>query len=891
VFSPAFAEQNNARPSQTFHAEGGEPVMLPSGRFATDAQYLRHGDDLHLVGHDGATVVVEDYFLSAAPPTLLTPEGGKVTPDLVRSFTISEAAGQVAQVGTVQEQPIGQATSVVGQVSVVRASGVREQIGAGDPVYQGDVVETGDSGSVNLLFVDKTTFALGGDARLALDELVFNPDTHEGSSTFSVLKGVFVFSSGAIAKLDPTHMTVKTTVATIGIRGTKVAGEINPAGEISKFTILHGKITVTTDAGQVLLDDANETTFVSSFSDMPTSPIVLSSEEVDTNYSQVKDISGGYYGVTTASNGSEGGDQQGGGSYGGSGGEEPNLDDLAGELSDLAPAAGGNSEPQEELAPIIVQNKIDLNRGSETKGFQPDSGSTGDSEDDGNGAVPAGSDDAPSQPGLSDGGDPGNPFDFGSSSQPVNSVGTDGADTMIGGSANDVLDGGDGGDVITGNAGDDTLTGGSGDDFVSGGPGDDTLIGGTGQGNDSYDGGDGFDRLILSSANDSVTVDLANGTSSGPDIDSDVFTNIEAVTGGAGNDLFIAGVGNFSLDGGNGIDTIDFSAAQSGMSVDLEAGTAESSDFGSYTLTNFESVLTGAGNDTLAGSAGNDTLNGGGGDDLLFGRDGDDVYRIAVGSGSDTIHDTGGTDRLVLTGLSDGLPEFGGTSRIGDDLLIALGGETIRIQNHFGGDTIETVTFEIEGGQSETYVLATGVVGGNASGVLTGTDGADTLNPGGGDDFVFAGGGNDLLIGGPGDDSYDGGDGIDTLDYSFATSAMAVDMAAGTADGGPEAGSNVFSDIEAFASGAGDDSIQGSGGNDAIFANGGADVVSGGEGSDLLSGGDGDDTLSGDAGDDTLSGDAGDDVLDGGAGNDTVLGGAGHDGAIFTVGESDGADF
>jgi hypothetical protein len=135
------------------------------------------------------------------------------------------------------------------------------------------VIETADGAAVNMLFVDKTTFALSADARLALDELVFNPDTYEGGSTFSILKGVFVFSSGSIAKHNAANMTVKTTIATIGIRGTKVAGEINSAGEVSTFTILEGQITVTTDKGSVALSQQNETVSVTSYSDLPSAHI------------------------------------------------------------------------------------------------------------------------------------------------------------------------------------------------------------------------------------------------------------------------------------------------------------------------------------------------------------------------------------------------------------------------------------------------------------------------------------------------------------------------------------------------------------------------------------------------------------------------------------------
>ena len=60
--------------------------MLRSGRFAADAEYLQQGDDLLLIAPDGTTVIVRDYFLTDSPPDLLTPEGGRVTPAIVKAF-------------------------------------------------------------------------------------------------------------------------------------------------------------------------------------------------------------------------------------------------------------------------------------------------------------------------------------------------------------------------------------------------------------------------------------------------------------------------------------------------------------------------------------------------------------------------------------------------------------------------------------------------------------------------------------------------------------------------------------------------------------------------------------------------------------------------------------
>ena len=113
---------------------------------------------------------------------------------------------------------------------IIRADGTRVEAVSGDSVFQGDVLETGDNGAIGIIFIDETTFSLGANGRMVLDELIYDPDTQSGSSTFSLVQGVFSFVSGSISKTGVDAMTIKTPVATIGIRGT--AGSIDlPEGE------------------------------------------------------------------------------------------------------------------------------------------------------------------------------------------------------------------------------------------------------------------------------------------------------------------------------------------------------------------------------------------------------------------------------------------------------------------------------------------------------------------------------------------------------------------------------------------------------------------------------------------------------------------------------------
>ena len=81
--------------------------------------------------------------------------------------------------------------------------------------------------------------------------------------------------------------------------------------------------------------------------------------------------------------------------------------------------------------------------------------------------------------------------------------------TLMGDSLNNKIRGGKGNDSIRGGAGDDTLIGGSGNDDVKGGVGSDLIVGGDGAGDDTYDGGVGIDTVRYTSALAGITVNLA----------------------------------------------------------------------------------------------------------------------------------------------------------------------------------------------------------------------------------------------------------------------------------------------------------------------------------------------------------------------------------------------
>lgn len=187
-------------------------------------------------------------------------------------------------------QAIGEVTEVTGEAKIIRADGTEEPVILGTEVYEGDIIETEGASAVNIGFVDESSFAVSSDARIAIDEFVFDPASESGAQDFSVLRGVFMYTSGLIGRENPDSVEIDTPVGSIGIRGTIIGGNINPDGQ-SDVTVIEGAIVVRNEAGERLLSTQYDTVSLNGINHAPSEVRTLSVHEVANNYGAVKDVS------------------------------------------------------------------------------------------------------------------------------------------------------------------------------------------------------------------------------------------------------------------------------------------------------------------------------------------------------------------------------------------------------------------------------------------------------------------------------------------------------------------------------------------------------------------------------------------------------------------------
>jgi hypothetical protein len=93
-------------------------------------------------------------------------------------------------------------------------------------VFLNDEVNTGAASQLQILLLDRTTFTVGANARVAVDRFVYDPARNSRSTGVSVARGAFRFMSGRSAQRPSGPVTVRTPVATIGVRGTIFEGVV-----------------------------------------------------------------------------------------------------------------------------------------------------------------------------------------------------------------------------------------------------------------------------------------------------------------------------------------------------------------------------------------------------------------------------------------------------------------------------------------------------------------------------------------------------------------------------------------------------------------------------------------------------------------------------------------
>ncbi|SDG41662.1 FecR domain-containing protein [Roseospirillum parvum] len=670
------ATSGESPPMQVVEASADGQVVLPDAATLLNGDYVKLGPDLLIVGPDGARCLVVDYFIGGDAADLTVPDGSAVLAgELAVRLAGGVAPGQLAQAGDAaqlaQAAPIGTVNSLGGTVTVVHADGTRETLNAGDPVFQGDLLETGPDGAVGIVFIDDSAFSLGSSGRMVLDEMVFDPASGQGSASIDMISGAFSFVSGQIARAGTDAMTIDTPVATIGIRGTSGDGEVSAdpesgepglqlvlvaeadgsVGELIVIPLGGGAPQVINQAlGALRIGAGGVEVFVMTAAEYQQvfggSPVRQSLRQISDRAAPEGREQGGD-GADDA--GADNQDDDADGADGETDQDDAGEDTESGDGTDAQGPQTGDGTLTRSQAIALLQSMgftaqdVAALTPAQQQALRARLEALAEQQESLNGGTASG--------GEANGGEDDDPVievpDQLSSLIDRVIQGTSGVDEIgdtseitsptiqVSNDDNlrDGISGMEGNDKAYGYGGDDYMAGGSGDDYLYGGDGDDHIHGDIPTGSDATE----FENA---------------GISFGGGVDGD-----DHIFGGTGNDV---------INGGGG-------------------------------------------NDVISGDDGNDTIDGGDGTDTITGGDGNDTIDGGVGSG-DQIYGGAGNDRLS-----------GGTDTVADTVEGGDGDDTIEVHAH------DTVNGDADNDTFIVYARANIETGGNGEATIDGDSGTNTL--------------------------------------------------------------------------------------------------------------------------------------------------------------------
>jgi hypothetical protein len=176
---------------------------------------------------------------------------------------------------------VGKVTEQTGPTEIVRnKNSISAKVGSG--VEMNDTIVTAKA-KAKLTFEDNTTVNITEQSKLVVDDFVYDPKKGSGKLAMKVVMGTARYASGQIAKTNPQQVAVSTPTATIAVRGTDFSMTVDELGRsmvtllpsCDKKSCVTGAISVKNDAGEVFMDQAFQTTVVSSLSTPPSAPVII----------------------------------------------------------------------------------------------------------------------------------------------------------------------------------------------------------------------------------------------------------------------------------------------------------------------------------------------------------------------------------------------------------------------------------------------------------------------------------------------------------------------------------------------------------------------------------------------------------------------------------------
>ena len=165
------------------------------------------------------------------------------------SAALAFALAAIAAAPAVAQQ-VGTATAVNPSSEGTAPGGTTTTLTVGAHVLHKERIHTSPTGSVQLLFVDKSTLSIAPNTSLVIDEFVYDPASNSGHMLTKLTEGTLQYIGGQLSHQGA--VTITTPAATIGIRGGTFTGSHNNSTGTQVIN-QYGTLTIQNGTGTIVL--------------------------------------------------------------------------------------------------------------------------------------------------------------------------------------------------------------------------------------------------------------------------------------------------------------------------------------------------------------------------------------------------------------------------------------------------------------------------------------------------------------------------------------------------------------------------------------------------------------------------------------------------------------
>ena len=177
-------------------------------------------------------------------------------------------------------EPIGDVRESTGASQVTRQTGESYEGAVDLSVLFMDKMET-MKGRMKVELIDESVFTITEHSMVIVDKFIYDPNPTKSTLALTFAKGTARFVTSKTGKIPKENISINTSSATIGIRGTDFTVTVDELGRTLVVLLPDetgapsGSVIVSNLGGEIVLDEAYQATLVQSYDVIPKETVIL----------------------------------------------------------------------------------------------------------------------------------------------------------------------------------------------------------------------------------------------------------------------------------------------------------------------------------------------------------------------------------------------------------------------------------------------------------------------------------------------------------------------------------------------------------------------------------------------------------------------------------------